>query len=94
MSLALVPEAMAPMGEAMAAMTPPAVGDVGTRRVMREPILDASGKAQPIPEDVTTHDGAQITMRWYAKNDTTPGSAALFFHGGGTTHLAPPRRTH
>ncbi|MGW6499030.1 alpha/beta hydrolase [Nonomuraea angiospora] len=50
---------------------------------MWEPILDASGKAQPIPEDVTTDDGAQITMRWYAKNDTTPGSAVLFFHGGG-----------
>ncbi|MEV4020553.1 hypothetical protein AB0J35_59760 [Nonomuraea angiospora] len=55
----------------MASMTPPAVGDVGARRAMWEPILDASGKAQPISEDVTTHDyvattddGAQITMRW------------------------------
>jgi acetyl esterase/lipase len=93
MSLTLDPEvadAMAAMGEATAGMTPPAVGDVGARRAMWEPILDASGKAQPIPEDVTTHDyvtatdeGAQITMRWYAKNDTTPGSAVLFFHGGG-----------
>jgi acetyl esterase/lipase len=93
MSLTLDPEvaeAMAPMAEAMAGMTPPAVGDVGARRALWEPILDASGKAQPIPEDVTTHDyvattddGAQITMRWYAKNDTTPGSAVLFFHGGG-----------
>jgi acetyl esterase/lipase len=88
-SLTLDPEvadAMAPMGEAMAGMTPPAVGDVAARRAMWEPILDASGKAQPIPQDVTTHDyvattddGAPITMRWY----TSPGSAVLFFHGGG-----------
>jgi acetyl esterase/lipase len=93
MSLILDPEvaeAMALMGEAMAGMTPPVVGDVGGRRAMWEPILDAAGKAQPIPEDVTTHDyvaatddGAQITMRWYAKNESTPGSAVLFFHGGG-----------
>ncbi|MER6003702.1 hypothetical protein ABT120_34380 [Nonomuraea angiospora] len=58
-------------------------------------------RTEPIPEDVTTHDyvattddGAQITTRWYGKNDTTPCSAVLFFHGGGTTHLAPPRPTH
>ncbi|ONI77582.1 alpha/beta hydrolase [Kribbella sp. ALI-6-A] len=93
MSFTLDPEvarAMAPMGEAMAGTTPPAVGDVDGRRALWEPILDAAGKAQPIPDDVTTHDyvattddGAQLTMRWYTKSGSTPGSAVLFFHGGG-----------
>jgi acetyl esterase/lipase len=57
---------------------------------MWEPIIGAADTAQPIPEDVTTSehyatadDGAQIQMRWYAKNGATPGSAVLFFHGGG-----------
>jgi hypothetical protein len=88
MSLILDPEvaeAMASRGEAMAGMTPPVVGGRGARW---EPILDASGKAQPIPEDVTTHDyvaatddGAEITMRWYARNDPpccSSTAAAIF----------------
>jgi acetyl esterase/lipase len=48
MSFTLDPEvarAMAPMGEAMAGTTPPAVGDVDARRALWEPILDAAGKA-------------------------------------------------
>jgi acetyl esterase/lipase len=93
MSLHLDPEiaaALAPMAGAMAQVTPPAVGDVHGRRAMWEPILAAAGTAQPIPADVTTsdhvaiaEDGAQITMRWYAKDGVIPGSAVLFFHGGG-----------
>jgi hypothetical protein len=44
------------MGEAMAATTPPAVGDIDGRRAMWEPILAAASTALPIPADVTTKD--------------------------------------
>jgi acetyl esterase/lipase len=93
MTFTLDPEfaqAIAPMAEAMAAAPPPAVGDIATRRAVWEPIIGAAGTAQPIPADVTatdhiatTEDGTQIAMRWYTKAGAQPGSAALFFHGGG-----------
>ena len=82
--------AMAPMAEAMAGATPPAVGDIAGRRALWEPIIGAAGSAQPIPDDVshtdhriTAADGAQLTVRWYVKDGAAPGPAALFFHGGG-----------
>jgi acetyl esterase/lipase len=85
-----VAAALAPMGEAMANSVLPAVGDVAGRRAMWEPIIGAAGAAQPSPPDVTTgerqataDDGTSISMRWYAKDGVTPGSAVLFFHGGG-----------
>jgi len=93
MSLSLDPEiaaALAPMGAAMAEAKPPAVGDIDGRRAMWEPIIGASGAAQPMPADVrtsehyaTADDGARIKMRWYVKDGATPGPAVLFFHGGG-----------
>jgi acetyl esterase/lipase len=82
--------AIAPMADAMADATPPAVGDVEGRRAMWEPIIGAASTAQPIPADVTTtddyataEDGAQIPVRWYAKDGAATRSAALFLHGGG-----------
>lgn len=82
--------ALAPMGEAMAATTPPAVGDIAGRRALWEPILAAASTALPVPADVTTSDveiltddGATITARWYVKDGAPSGPAALFFHGGG-----------
>jgi len=93
MTLNLDPEvaaAHAPMGEAMAATTPPAVGDITGRRAMWEPILALASAALPTPADVTitdhqvpTGDGAQITVRWYAKDGAATGPAVVFFHGGG-----------
>lgn len=93
MSFSLDPEvaaALAPMGEAMAAATPPAVGDIAGRRALWEPILAAASTALPIPADVATRDveiptddGATITARWYVKDGAPAGPAALFFHGGG-----------
>ncbi|OHV40407.1 MULTISPECIES: alpha/beta hydrolase [Pseudofrankia] len=81
-----IAEALAPM----AGFTPPPVGDIAARRDVWEPIIGAAGTAQPLPPDVTTSDhyataddGAQIQMRWYVKDGATPGSAVLFFHGGG-----------
>jgi acetyl esterase/lipase len=91
MSLTLDPEiaaALAPM--AASGFAPPAVGDIEGRRTLWEPIISAAGTAQPIPADVTTSehyatadDGAQIAMRWYDKDGSAPGSAVVFFHGGG-----------
>jgi acetyl esterase/lipase len=91
MSLTFDPEiaaALAPMAEA--GFAPPAVGDIAGRRAMWEPIIGAASTAQPIPADVTTSehratadDGAQIKLRWYAKDGAEPGPAVLFFHGGG-----------
>jgi acetyl esterase/lipase len=85
-----IAEAMAPMAGAMADATPPAVGDVPARRALWEPVIGAAGAAQPMPADVTTSehhatadDGAQVRMRWYVKDGAAPGSAVLFFHGGG-----------
>ncbi|PZF59384.1 alpha/beta hydrolase [Curtobacterium sp. MCBD17_013] len=93
MALELDPEvaiAMAPMGQAMASTTLPAVGDVEGRRMMWEPILAAASDAVPASPDVTvtertipTADGATITARWYVKEGAEPGPAAIFFHGGG-----------
>jgi acetyl esterase/lipase len=89
MALTLDPEIAAALAP-MAGFTPPPVGDIAGRRAAWEPIIGAAGTAQPIPPDVTTSehhatadDGAQIRMRWYAKDGATPGSAVLFFHGGG-----------
>ncbi|MFJ9908969.1 alpha/beta hydrolase [Streptomyces sp. NPDC101152] len=93
MSLSLDPEiaaALAPMTGAMAGITPPAVGDVAAQRALWEPIIGAASTAQPFPDDVKTSeyyasaaDGTQIKMRWYTKDSATPGSAVVFFHGGG-----------
>ncbi len=93
MSLGLDPEfaqVFAPMAEAMAHATPPAVGDVPARRALWEPIIGAASAAQPIPPDVTTaeyhataDDGTQIALRWYARTGAAAGPAVLFFHGGG-----------
>jgi acetyl esterase/lipase len=83
-------QAIAPMAPAMAAMPPPPIGDIEGRRGFWEPIISAASTAQPIPDDVTmadryatAQDGTQIKMRWYTKNGAAPGSAVVFFHGGG-----------
>ena len=66
------------------------MGDIASRRAVWEPIIGAAGGAQPVPTDVTmtdhcadTGEGYQVKMRWYAKDGAQPGSAVLFFHGGG-----------
>jgi acetyl esterase/lipase len=89
MAFTLDPEVAAALAP-MAGFTPPAVGDIAGRRSVWEPIIGASGTAQPIPADVTTsehfvmaEDGTPIKLRWYVKAGATPGPAALFFHGGG-----------
>jgi acetyl esterase/lipase len=92
MTFALDPEfatALAPNAEAMAESTPPPVGDVKTRRATFEAIIASANAAQPTELDVTTtdfravsSDGATVPLRWYAKEGASPGSAALYLHGG------------
>ena len=74
--------AIAPMSEAMADATPPAVGDIDGRRALWEAIIGSADVAQPIPGDVTAteryataEDGTRITMRWYVKTVATPQPA-------------------
>lgn len=93
MTLTLDPEvaaALEPMAAAMADATPPPVGDVATRRTVLEAVIAHAGEAQPMPDDVTitdfhgaSYDGSEMLLRWYVKNGSTPGSAAVYMHGGG-----------
>ncbi len=85
-----VAKAIAPMLEQLAGATPPPVGDVQTRQTMFDDLFAQTSTAQPLPPDVTmtdfhmtAHDGADILLRWYAKDGPGPGSAALYLHGGG-----------
>jgi len=85
-----VAAAMEPMAAAMADVMPPPVGDVLGRRPMLEALMAQTAALQPTPTDVavTDHqvavaDGAEILLRWYAKEAAAPGSAVLYLHGGG-----------
>jgi acetyl esterase/lipase len=85
-----VAAALEPMAAAMADMVPPPVGDVASRRPAIEAVMAQTAAAQPMPADVTTTDyhataadGTTILLRWYIRDGTPPGSAALYLHGGG-----------
>ncbi|MFI1801716.1 hypothetical protein ACH427_30855 [Streptomyces sp. NPDC020379] len=43
----------------------------------------ASPHAHAASLTATARDGTPIGLRWYTKNDTSPGSAVLYAHGGG-----------
>src|SRR5580658_10579908 len=84
-----VATALAPMAAAMTDVTPPPVGDVKSRRPVLEAIMAETASAQTMPTDVkstdfhtTAVDGADVLLRWYAKQDATPGPAVLYLHGG------------
>ncbi|APR82989.1 Hypothetical protein A7982_08338 [Minicystis rosea] len=93
MALTLDPEVAAVLQKLFAGASeiPPAPpGDWKTRRQRAEGTLSLIGALQPIPSDVITkdftttgHDGAKVPLRWYAKQGSSPGSAALYIHGGG-----------
>ena len=68
----------------------PAIGDWRTRRENGNAMFGVWAALQPFPTDVVTrdfsvrtHDGAEILLRWFQKNGSRPGSAALYVHGGG-----------
>ncbi|MEZ5656649.1 MAG: alpha/beta hydrolase [Sphingobium sp.] len=93
MALSFDPEVAAAAASLMAgheAHAAPPVGDWQSRRAGFEMILAEMGKAMPEYPDVkrqdfhtSTHDGAEILLRWYTKTGHRPGSAVLYTHGGG-----------
>jgi acetyl esterase/lipase len=85
-----VQEAMSPLLAMMAGATPPPAGDWQTRRQNVDGLLAMLAAGQPTPDDVkrtdyelTTADGATLSLRWYTRDGATPGSAVLYVHGGG-----------
>ncbi len=93
MSLDLDPQiaaALAPLLEHAGDTSPAPAGDVTARRATLNPMLAAINDLEPAPDDVTstdhhltTDDGAELLLRWYTKVGEQPGSAVVYFHGGG-----------
>lgn len=84
------------VGAAMAALfgdsppPPPPAGDVDTRRVNFNGLLEALSRSAPIPEDVktedfsaTTPDGHELLLRWFTPPEGVRGPAIYYTHGGG-----------
>jgi acetyl esterase/lipase len=93
MAFTLDPEVaavLAPMTAAMADIAPPPVGDVPSRRPVLNEVMAQTAALQPVPADVKTTDfhfsaadGAEVLLRWYAKDGAAAGPAVLYLHGGG-----------
>ncbi|KAA0104237.1 alpha/beta hydrolase [Mycolicibacterium sp. P1-5] len=75
---------------AAAALEPPAIGDVATRRerairlfqtlgASRDPVDGVEVVRQTLP----TADGAELDMAWFFPTSGLSGSAVLYLHGGG-----------
>jgi acetyl esterase/lipase len=69
----------------------PPIGDVQTRRVTLDAMLEYfNNQAQPPADDVeitdhevTAADGAPLLARWYRRPSGDTGAALLYLHGGG-----------
>lgn len=79
-----------PLMDAAAELSPPAVGDVATRRERAIPLFQTLGTMRSAPPGVEvgrhtlpTSDGAELALRWYYPTSGLPGSAVLYLHGGG-----------
>jgi acetyl esterase/lipase len=82
---------MAPLFAALGDVEQPPVGDVAARRANGHRMFDlVAAKRVPIAgvdtqrHALTTADGATLELTWYHRSGgTSPGSAALYLHGGG-----------
>jgi acetyl esterase/lipase len=93
MPLTLDPEVAVVLKAMVAAMgdvVPGPVGDVASRRPVLEAIMAETSALQPMPTDIkqtdfwtTATDGAEVLLRWYAKEEGAAGPAVLYLHGGG-----------
>ncbi|MGY4709753.1 alpha/beta hydrolase [Mycolicibacterium sp. CBM1] len=79
-----------PLLATAAALEPPAVGDVATRRERAVPFFRVLADNRPVVGGVerhrhtlTTADGAELDLAWYVPSSGVPGSAVLYLHGGG-----------
>lgn len=90
MSYVLDPE----LADALAVLSPPAApparGDWQALRANGNAGWAVWSGAAPAYPDVharsffvETDDGAEIELRWFAKKDSSPGSAVVYAHGGG-----------
>ena len=71
-----------PIMEAAAAVEPPAIGDVATRRERAIPLFQTLGAARGPVDGVEvarhrlpTADGAELDLSWYYPTSGLPGSA-------------------
>lgn len=85
--LAILLEAVA---QARGELPVPERGDAIGLRKSVDPLMAAMAEmAEPNPEitrksySTTSHDGAEIALHWFAKKDSSPGSAVCYIHGGG-----------
>jgi acetyl esterase/lipase len=93
MALHMDPEvaaAMAPLAEAAKGVTPPPAGDWKTRRAVVDGMITEFTGSWPAPSDVevlaleaVADDGAVIPLRLYRRAGSSPGSLAVYIHGGG-----------
>ena len=85
-----VAAAMEPLLALAAGLSRPPVGDVATRRSTVEAGQAFMESKRVMPSDVEmtdfevlAGDGTTVALRWYAKDGSSPGSAAVYLHGGG-----------
>lgn len=94
MGLQIDPHVLADLTAALAAFAEgprPAVGDIATRRRNARRMFEQLAAARPpvsgveaVPYEATAEDGTAVPLRWYRHADApSPGSAALYLHGGG-----------
>jgi acetyl esterase/lipase len=92
-AFALDPEVQQILGPVLAVMSGaprPATGDVAARRCVFDgnPGLLDGRRLFPADVECSEHvtrspDGADIPLRWYSLRGHSPGSAAVYLHGGG-----------
>ncbi|WP_444913434.1 alpha/beta hydrolase [Microbulbifer sp. TRSA007] len=93
MSFSLDPEfsrALGKFGDLLDTLAEAPIGDVDTRRKNGAVVTQALFQGRSFPSDVSfrdftlkSSDQEEIQLRWYQKENSKPGSAILYIHGGG-----------
>jgi acetyl esterase/lipase len=85
-----VATALAPLAALTEGRTPPAAGDVRSRRAGAAVNFGYVASITPPAEGVAVvehtaaaPDGTALSLRWYTPADRAPGPAVLYLHGGG-----------
>ncbi|WP_413665298.1 alpha/beta hydrolase [Microbulbifer sp. CNSA002] len=93
MSFSLDPDfssALGKFGDLLDTLAEAPIGDVNTRRKNGAVVTQALFQGRSFPSDVSfrdftlkSSDQEEIQLRWYQKENSKPGSAILYIHGGG-----------
>lgn len=93
MSFSLDPDfssALGKFGDLLDTLAEAPIGDVDTRRKNGAVVTQALFQGRSFPSDVSfrdftlkSSDQEEIQLRWYQKENSKPGSAILYIHGGG-----------